>query len=213
PLATLYGFADLAGIGPEFRRVELPEGSPRGGVLTMGAVLAVTSNPTRTSPVKRGLWVLDQILGTPPPPPPPETPPLEQAQAALPENPTPRDLLSAHLIDPNCAVCHVRMDPIGLALENFDAIGAWRDADESGPIDASGVLPEGVRFVGPEELKGVLLGRSDRFLANLTRELLTYALGRGVEPFDRPTVDRIVRRAHERGDSVAALIEGIVLSD
>lgn len=213
PLATLYGFADLAGIGPEFRRVELPEGSPRGGVLTMGAVLAVTSNPTRTSPVKRGLWVLDQILGTPPPPPPPETPPLEQAQAALPENPTPRDLLSAHLIDPNCAVCHVRMDPIGLALENFDAIGAWRDADESGPIDASGVLPEGVRFVGPEELKGVLLGRSDRFLANLTHELLTYALGRGVEPFDRPTVDRIVRRAHERGDSVAALIEGIVLSD
>lgn len=213
PLAALYGFAELAGMGGEFRRVDLPEGSVRGGVLTMGAVLTVTSNPTRTSPVKRGLYVLEQILGTPPPPPPPEIPPLEQAAVPANANASLREQLAAHLTDTNCAVCHVRMDPIGLAMENFDAIGAWRDSDGSGPIDASGVLPGGVSFVGPAELKQILLGRDDQFVENLTRKLLTYALGRGLEPFDRPTVSRIVGHARANDDRISAVIEGIVLSD
>lgn len=213
PLAALYGFADLAGMGDEFRRVDLPADSPRGGILTMGAVLTVTSNPTRTSPVKRGLYVLEQILGTPPPPPPPEIPPLEQAEVAGVEHASLREQLKAHLTDINCAVCHNRMDPLGLAMENFDAIGKWRDADESGPIDASGTLPGGVSFVGPAELKEILLGRDELFVENLTRKMLTYALGRGVEPFDRPTVARIVERTRADGDRISAMIEGIVLSE
>lgn len=211
-LAALYGFAGLAE-QEGFRRFELPEGSVRGGVLTMGAVLTVTSNPTRTSPVKRGLYVLDQILGTPPPPPPPDIPPLEQAVVDGMENASTRERLKAHLMDASCASCHARMDPIGLAMENFDAIGAWREADEGGPIDASGVLPGGVSFVGPAELKRVLLAREDLFVENLTRKLLTYALGRGLEPFDRPAVTRIAARAKADGNRISAIIEGIVLSE
>tara|TARA_R110000782_G_scaffold124058_2_gene215536 strand:+ start:11442 stop:13868 length:2427 start_codon:yes stop_codon:yes gene_type:complete len=216
PLAALYGFAELAGLDRKdrsFRRVDLPDDSPRGGVLTMGAVLTVTSNPTRTSPVKRGLYVLDQILGTPPPPPPPEIAPLEQAMAQLGENPSLREQLAAHLTDMNCAVCHNRMDPLGLAMENFDAVGRWRDADESGPIDASGTLPDGRSFAGPTELKQILLARDDLFIENLTRKLLTYALGRGLESFDRPTVASITARTRDNGDRFSAIIEGIVLSD
>jgi len=216
PLAALYGFAELAGLDRKdrsFRRVDLPDDSPRGGVLTMGAVLTVTSNPTRTSPVKRGLYVLDQILGTPPPPPPPEIAPLEQAMAQLGENPSLREQLAAHLTDMNCAVCHSRMDPLGLAMENFDAVGRWRDADESGPIDASGTLPDGRSFAGPTELKQILLARDDLFIGNLTRKLLTYALGRGLESFDRPTVASITARTRDNGDRFSAIIEGIVLSD
>lgn len=216
PLAALYGFAELAGLDRKdrsFRRVDLPADSPRGGVLTMGAVLTVTSNPTRTSPVKRGLYVLDQILGTPPPPPPPEIAPLEQALAELGENPSLREQLAAHLTDVNCAVCHNRMDPLGLAMENFDAVGRWRDADESGPIDASGTLPDGRSFAGPNELKQILLAGDGLFVENLTRKLLTYALGRGLESFDRPTVTDIVRRTRAEGDRFSAIIEGIVLSD
>lgn len=216
PLAALYGFADLAGPDRKdraFRRVTLPEGSPRGGVLTMGAVLTVTSNPTRTSPVKRGLYVLDQILGTPPSPPPVDTAPIEQTLSKLGENPSFREQLAAHLEDPNCAVCHVRMDPIGFSMENFDAVGRWRDTDEHGPIDASGTLPDGRSFVGPAELKKILLASDAQFVENLTRKLLTYALGRGLEPFDRPTVSAITRRTREQGDRFSAIIEGIVLSD
>lgn len=218
PLAALYGFAELAGEdtpgqGAAFRRVPLPEDSPRGGVLTMGAVLTVTSNPSRTSPVKRGLYVLEQILGTPPPPPPPEIPPLEQAVVPDMDHATLRERLKAHLTDPGCASCHNRMDPLGFAMENFDAIGAWRESDEYGRIDASGRLPGGVRFEGPEELKGILLGRDDLFVENLTRKLMTYALGRGLESFDRPTVTRVVRDARSRNDRIGAIIEGVVLSD
>lgn len=211
PLAALYGLAELA--GTDFQRVELPEGSARGGILTMGAVLTVTSNPTRTSPVKRGLYVLDQILGTPPPPPPSDIPPLERAMSTLGENPSLREQLNAHLTDINCAVCHSRMDPLGLAFENFDAIGAWRDRDESGTIDASGALPSGVSFVGPRELKAILLERGDLFVENLTRKVLTYALGRGLAPFDRPTVTRITRGVRENADRFSAIIEGVVLSE
>lgn len=213
PLANLYGLPEVE--GPGFRRVELPPDSPRGGVLGMAAVLTVTSNPTRTSAVKRGLYVLDQILGAPPPPPPPDIPPLEQARtdAAPGTHVSPRDQLRAHLHNPSCASCHVRMDPLGLSLENFDAIGSWRDADESGPIDATGELPGGEQFKGIADLRRLLMDRKEQFVENLTRKLLTYALGRGLEPFDRPTAARIARLAAERDLRFSAIIEGIVLSE
>lgn len=208
-LAEHYGVAGVR--GDAFRRVELPEGSPRGGVLTMGAVLTVTSNPTRTSLVKRGQYVLDQILGTPPPPPPPDIPPLEQADVA--EGASLREQLAAHVADPNCSVCHRRLDPLGFAMENFDAIGRWRDAENGQPIDASGELPGGVAFDGPVELKAVLLDREALFVENLSKKLLTYALGRGIEPFDRPTVREITDAADASGGKMSSMIEAIVLSD
>lgn len=207
-LAALYGIEGVD--GPTFRRVPVPEGSPRGGVLTMGSVLTVTSNPTRTSPVKRGLYVLEQILGTPPPPPPPDIPRLEQAAEAVGRDAPLRAQLAAHLNIPSCAACHNRMDPIGLAMENFDAIGRWRDAEGGRPIDARGELPGGVVFDGPRELKRILLARDDLFVENLGGKLLTYALGRGLEPFDRPAVRSIADRARGEGDRFGALVEAVV---
>ncbi|GAB4386634.1 MAG: DUF1592 domain-containing protein [Phycisphaerales bacterium] len=209
-LARLYGLSGVSGRG--FQRVSLPEDSPRGGVLTMGAVLTVTSNPTRTSPVKRGLFVLDEILGAPPPPPPPDIPPLEQSGGASAQPLTLREQLSLHLSDAVCASCHRRMDPIGLAMENFNAIGQWRQTDQGVEIDATGQLPGGVAFSGPRELKGVLLARRGQFVENLTRKLMTYALGRGMEPFDRPTIYRIARQAEAEGATFSSIIEQIVLS-
>lgn len=210
-LARLYGLTGVEGEG--FRRVVLPEGSPRGGVLTTGAVLTLTSNPGRTSPVKRGLYVLEEILGAAPPPPPPDVPPLEQAGEALGAGASLREQLSAHLTNPVCASCHRRMDPIGLALENFNAIGQWREDDGGIAIDASGELPGGVMFQGPRELKQVLLARRGQFIANLTGKMLTYALGRGMEPFDRPTIARIADAVEADGGKVTTMIEQIVLSE
>jgi hypothetical protein len=209
-LASLYGISGIK--GNEFRRVEVPDGVERGGVVTMGAVLAVTSNPTRSSPVKRGLFVLDQILGAPPPPPPPDIPPFEQSGSQ--DRPmSVREQLAVHVANPSCAACHNRLDPIGLALENFSVIGAWREEDAGVPVDASGVLPDGESFRGPSELKQVLLRKSDQFVEALAGKLLTYGLGRGLEPFDRPAVKRIAARAKENGNRLDAMIEAIVLSD
>ncbi len=212
-LARYYGLDAVE--GEAFRRVALPEHSPRGGVLTMGAVLTVTSNPTRTSPVKRGLFVLDQLLGAAPPPPPPNIPRLEQSasRAALPKDAPLRDQLAAHLLDPTCITCHRRMDPIGLSLENFDAVGRWRDEAGGRPIDASGVLPGGEAFTGPAGLKKILLAREDDFVENLSRQVLTYALGRGLEPFDRPTVRRITREVRDGGDRFGSLVGAVVASE
>jgi len=210
-LASHYGVQGVE--GDEFRRVTLQPDSPRGGILTLGAVLTVTSNPTRTSPVKRGLYVLDQVLGAPPPPPPANIPRLEQSAAALPEDATPRQKLAAHLTDPTCVTCHRRMDPIGLSMENFDALGRWRDSEFGQPIDPSGELPGGVRFSGPAELREIVLAREDDFVENLTRQVLTYALGRGLEPFDRPTVTRLVDQLRADGETFGALIEAIVASE
>lgn len=213
-LASHYGLPTPEGAdGETFIRVELGEDSPRGGVLTMAAVLAVTSNPTRTSPVKRGLYVLDQLLGAPPPPPPPNIPRLEQSASALPEDAPPRVKLAAHLTDPTCASCHRRMDPIGLALENFDAIGRWREAEHGRAIDASGELPGGVRFEGPEGLRGVLVDRREDFVEHLSARVLTYALGRGLEPFDGPSVRRIAREVSAREDRFGALVEAVVAGE
>ncbi|MBK7404651.1 MAG: DUF1592 domain-containing protein [Phycisphaerales bacterium] len=210
-LARLYGLDGVK--GSEFRRVALDPGSHRGGVLTMGAVLTVTSNPGRTSPVKRGLYVLDELLGSPPPPPPADIPRLEQSAAAVGEDATLREKLAVHLTNPNCAVCHRRMDPIGLAMENYDAIGRWRDTQDGRAIDVSGELPGGVAFNGPEELKRILLAREGDFVENLSRKVLTYALGRGLEPFDRPTVREVTGEVRARGDRFGALVEAVVASE
>ena len=210
-LAGLYGLEGVS--GDEFRRVSIDPATHRGGVLTMGAVLTVTSNPGRTSPVKRGLYVLDQLLGSPPPPPPADIPRLEQSAAAVGEGATLREQLAAHLTNPMCAVCHRRMDPIGLAMENFDAIGRWRDTQDGRPIDVSGTLPGGVSFTGPAELKEILLAREDDFVENLSRKVLTYALGRGLEPFDRPTVRRVAKEVRSRGDRFGAIVEAVVASE
>ncbi|MFT3684619.1 MAG: DUF1592 domain-containing protein [Phycisphaerales bacterium] len=209
-LAELYGVQGVS--GTELRRVTLPEGSARGGVVTMGAVLTLTSNTTRTSPVKRGKFVLDELLNAAPPPPPPDVPPLDQATASNP-NATVRERLAAHVGNPTCAACHTRLDPIGLSLEHFDAIGRWRDTENGKPVDATGTLPGGVKLDGAIDLKKALLARSDEFVEALSAKMLTYALGRGAEPFDRPAVRRIAQRTRAQGDRLSAMVESVVLSE
>ncbi|MFK7789926.1 MAG: DUF1592 domain-containing protein [Phycisphaeraceae bacterium] len=210
-LAKHYGIRGVS--GDDFKRVDLPANSPRGGVLTMAATLTVTSHATRTSPVKRGDYVLDQLMGTAPPPPPPDVPPLELATEAVGEEATLREQLARHVADPNCAVCHKRLDPIGLAMENFDAIGAWRDREQGKPIDASGELPGGIVFNGPIELKAAMMKQQDAFVENLSKKMLTYAVGRGNEPFDRPTIKKVVQTVENDRHRMQSLVEAIVLSD
>ncbi len=209
-LAKFYGIAGVS--GAQFRKVALPESSARGGVLTMGAVLTLTSNPMRTSPVKRGLFVLDQMLGAPPPPPPPDIPPLEQA-AGLGPDATVREKLKAHTSVASCASCHNRLDPLGFSFEHFDAIGRWRETENGRSVDATGTLPGGEKLDGTGDLKRSLLAKSDRFVEALSAKMLMYALGRGVEPLDRPAVRRIAARTRANGDRLSALVESIVLSE
>lgn len=210
-LAALYGVHGVE--GGQLRRIEFPAGSARGGILTMGAVLTLTSNPTRTSPVKRGLFVLDQLLGAPPPPPPPEIPPLEQASAAAGAEATLREKMAAHLTVASCAACHRRLDPIGLTFEQFDAIGRWRESEGGKPVDASGELPGKVKLGGVNDLKRYLLERSDQFVETLSAKMLTYAIGRGMEKFDKPAVRAISARTRANGDRLSALIESVALSE
>ena len=191
-------------------RVQLPAGSDRGGLLGMPAVLTVASYPNRTSPVLRGAWVLDTILGTPPPPPPPGVPPLEAEHASKPA--TVRERLVAHRSNPVCGSCHSRFDGMGFALENYDAMGFWRSEDAGLPIDASGELHDGAKFNGPKELKSMLLERKDLFLRNLTSKMLGYALGRSLALEDTCTVDSIVEQVKARNYSGRALVEEIVMS-
>jgi hypothetical protein len=191
--------------------VELPEGSHRGGLLGMSAVLAVSSYPYRTSPVLRGAWILDSILGTPPPPPPPNVPALEEGHAGAPPKSV-RERLTQHRANAVCASCHNRIDPLGFALENYDAVGRWREDDGGKPVDASGELPDGTKFRGPEELKAALLARKDLFIRNLTSRMLGYALGRGLTLSDSCTVDAIVAKLKENDYKAQTLIEEIVLS-
>ena len=173
--------------GNDFVRVELSD-PERGGLLTQASVLAVTSNPTRTSPVKRGKWVLDQLLGTPPPPPPPDIPSLEKEELKG----TMRERLEQHRANPSCANCHARMDPIGFAFENYDSTGAFRTQDGGKPIDASGALPNGQAFAGATELKAILKKKKDLFSRCVSEKMLTYAIGRGVEVYDNQSVERIM---------------------
>ncbi len=207
---------DIEGVkGDSIRRVELPSDSPRGGVLTQGTALAVTSNPSRTSPVKRGLFVLNNILGYPaPPPPPPNVPTLEASQDSIKDRPlTIRESLELHRRDPLCQSCHVRMDPLGLAMENFNAMGMWRDTEHDSPIDSSGELMTGEKFSGIRELKTIIKEQHKLdFYRCLTEKLLTYALGRGLEYYDEHTVDRIVEQLDREHGKFSALLMGIVES-
>lgn len=208
PLARYYGIPNVNGFA--FQRVPLPAGS-RGGVITQAAVLSLTSYATRTSPVIRGKWVLQTLLGAAPPPPPPDVPALEEkhggAEASV------RTRLEQHRANPACAACHVSMDPIGFGLENFDAAGGWRTHDGKFPVDSSGTLPSGESFAGAAELKQILRRQSAQFTRHFSEQLLTFALGRGLEPADRPAVDRIHQQLTQRGNKLSALVEAIVESD
>jgi len=209
-LARHYGITNVS--GKQMRLVKLPPDSPRGGVLTEGAALMVTSNPTRTSPVKRGLFVLENILGTPPPPPPPNIPPLADAAKTITDHkPSLRETLALHRQDALCSSCHNRMDPLGLAFENFNALGMWRDAELGEPIDATGKLITGEAFNNVQELKRILVQnhRAD-FYRTLTEKLLMYALGRGLEDYDVETVDQIVAKVEKSGGHSSALLAAIV---
>lgn len=189
-LAALYKIPNVK--GPEFRKVVLASDTQRGGVLTQAGILTVSSYATRTSPVLRGKWILEKILNAPPPPPLPDVPNLDESKigtaASL------REQLEAHRQNATCASCHARMDPLGFGLENFDAIGAWRTQDGKFPIDASGILPDGRMFKGPIELKAILKEDRGAFTEGVIEKLLIYALGRGLESYDRPTVKQIVAR-------------------
>jgi Protein of unknown function (DUF1592)/Protein of unknown function (DUF1588)/Protein of unknown function (DUF1587)/Protein of unknown function (DUF1585)/Protein of unknown function (DUF1595) len=206
-LAEHYGIKGV--YGSEFRRVAV-EDPNRQGLLGQASILTVTSYPNRTAPTIRGKWVLEQLLGTPPPPPPPNVPSLKEDASAQPV--TMRQRMEQHRANPACAVCHRIMDPLGFALENFDGLGRWRDSavPGTGPIDSSGVLPDGTRFDGPAGLREVLLNRQELFVETFTERLLTYALGRGVEEYDRPVIRKIVREA--RDPRWSSIILGIVKS-
>jgi len=196
------------------RLVKLPEGSPRGGVLTQGTVLAVTSNPTRTSPVKRGLFVLENILGTPPPPAPPNVPDLEESKEKIKgREPKLSELLMLHREQPLCRSCHERMDPLGLAMENFNALGGWRDTDAGQPIEPAGRLVTGEPFADIRELKRVIArDRAIDVYRCLTEKMLMYALGRGLEYHDVHTVDEIVDRLQQNGGRIGVLLQSVVES-
>ena len=209
-LARHYGIPGVH--GERFRRVSLPADSVRRGLLGQGSILTGTSRANRTSPVIRGKWILDNILGAPPPPPPPNVPDLEEERDPRKVLPM-REQMAAHRANPVCAACHAQMDQLGFALENFDAIGEWRESYASGlPIDASAALPDGTTFDGPTQLRTVLLSHADDFLTTVTDRLLTYALGRGLEATDAPAVRRIKREAAGENYAFASLIQGIVTS-
>ncbi len=211
-LASYYGIKDVT--GREMRKVLLPKDSPRGGVLTHASILLVTSNPTRTSPVKRGQFILDNLLGTPAPPPPADIPALEESKGDFKgKTPTVRELMALHRAKPLCSSCHARMDPLGLALENFNAMGLWRDKENGQAIDASGRLLTGESFHDVRDLKRILKDRHRLdFFRCLTEKLLTYALGRGLDDYDVETVDQIVDRIDREGGRFSALLLGVIES-
>ena len=195
-----------------FQRVSLAKDSPRGGILTMGSILTVTSNPTRTSPVKRGKWILENLLNAAPPPPPPDAGELEEGKK-LEEAASLRKRLEMHRSKPSCAICHARMDPLGFALENFDGVGSWRWKNGNHNIDARADLPTGEKFKGPSELKKVLLKRKDQFARCLAEKMLTYAMGRGTDYYDRCAVDEIVKAMKKNNYRFSTMIEKIVESE
>lgn len=195
----------------QLQYVDLPEGSGRGGLITMAGPLTVTSFPHRTSPVLRGKWVLETVLGTSPPPPPPDVPELPEEGEAIVAS-TMRERLMLHRENPVCASCHDRIDPIGFGLENFDSLGLWREEDADQPIDASGILPDGTPFSGPDELKQILMDRKDQIMRNLTEKMLGYALGRSLIFEDRCTVDHIMEQLRKDNYRARTLLYEIVTS-
>jgi len=207
-LARHYGIPNI--YGTHFRRVEVTDDNRR-GLLGQGSVLTITSFPNRTSPVVRGKWILENLLGSPLPPPPPDVPTLKEKPNAADEELSMRDRIAQHRASPVCAACHAMMDPLGLSLENYDFVGKWRTADEALiSIDASGTLPDGTKFEGPAGLRKVLLDHPDHFVRTFTEKMLTYALGRGLEYYDMPAVRKIVRGAAGNDYRASAVILGIV---
>lgn len=198
--------------GRDFRLVTLPSGSTRGGLLTHGSVLTVTSNPTRTSPVKRGRWVLEQVLGAPPPPAPPDVPELPVDDKAVASGSL-RQRLEVHRANPSCANCHDKMDPIGFAMENYDAVGRFRTKDGAFDVDASGVLPDGSKFSNLSELKQILKNRSRDVARCMAEKMLIFAIGRGAEFYDRPAITKIVESTEANGYRFSALVKAIVASE
>ena len=210
-LAALYGL-DKKVVGPKWRKVKLTDAN-RGGILGMPGILAVTSFPNRTSPVKRGVWVLEQVLGEQVPPPPPNVPALEKQEQKSVENLTLRQRTELHRKDATCANCHKVLDPIGFGLENFDAIGQWRDHDDAGgPIDAAGELPGGKHFTSPKELKAIIAARTGDLSRNVTEKLLAYALCRQLEGYDEIVVDNLMENIAKDGYRMQTLITEIVTS-
>jgi len=206
-LAAFYDFPGVS--GDDFRKVKWDPASPRRGILTHASILTVTSDPTRTSPVKRGKWVLENMLGITPPPPPPNVPALEEGTRGEASGSV-RQRLEIHRSKPGCASCHALMDPIGFGLENFSAIGQWRDKDGAFPVDAAGVLTTGQKFNNATELSTVLLtDRRDAFLHTIVKKMMTYALGRGTEPYDRPAIEAVLAHMAKENHSFQSLILGI----
>jgi hypothetical protein len=205
-LARHYGMPNI--YGSAFRRVPVASEARR-GLLGQGSILAVTSHAERTSPVLRGKWILENLLGTPPPPPPPDVPALEDRSDAA---RTVRARLEQHRANPVCASCHKVMDPLGFALENFDAVGAWRTSDEGAPIDASGQLADGSKVDGVVAVRQAILRRPELFVSTMTEKLLTFGLGRGLDYHDMPTVRDIVRQGARQDYRFSSLVLGIVNS-
>ncbi|NVK57213.1 MAG: DUF1592 domain-containing protein [Alteromonadaceae bacterium] len=207
-LATHYGIEGVK--GHAFRKVELDPQTQRGGLLGQASILTLTSNPNHTSPVKRGKWILDNLLAASPPPPPPDVPALvaEHDGIAL----TAREQLKRHRADPVCAACHVRMDPLGLALEKYNAVGAYRTTYAKQPIDVTAQMPDGTKFEGLNGLHAILWDRRERFAEAFTERLLTYALGRGLEAYDQPTIRHIARQASTENYRIHSIIEAVVTS-
>ena len=209
-LAKHYGIHNVH--GSDFRRDTLPPGSPRGGLLGQGSILTITSYANRTSPVNRGKWVLENLLSAPPPPPPPNVPALK-TEGNTGKSLTMRDAMIQHRANPACASCHARMDPIGFAMENFDAIGRWRDQDAGNPIDASGAFPGGEKFEGMAGLKAALLSHPEEFVSTITEKLMMYAIGRNVQYYDQPAIRAIIKRAAGDNYTFASLVLGVVESE
>jgi len=207
-LAKHYGMSDV--YGERYRKVTI-DPAERGGLLGQGSILLVTAYPNRTSPVLRGKWVLDNLLGMPPPPPPPDVPALKESGA----NGRPasvRERMEQHRKNPACAVCHVRMDPLGFALENYDAVGKRRTMSDGTAIDSTGTLPDGTKFHGMAGLRKILLNHPEQFVGTFVEKLLTYALGRELEYYDQPAVRKITRDAAVSQYRWSAIISGIVQS-
>jgi hypothetical protein len=207
-LAQHYGIPNVR--GSRFRRIQVTD-EARKGLLGQGSILALTSHAERTSPVVRGKWVLENLLGTPPPPPPPDVPALKEPEEGQKPR-TMREQMAEHRANPVCASCHKVMDPIGFALENFDAVGAWRDREPGGPIDASGELADGSKIDGVVALRRAVLSRPEVFVGTMTEKMLTYALGRGLSYADMPVVRAIVRDAARQDYHFSSLVMGVINS-
>jgi hypothetical protein len=210
PLAKLYGIEQSI-VGPTMQRIKL-ENPNRGGILGMPAILAATSLPNRTSPVKRGVWVLEQVLGERVPPPPPDVPELEDQKQENMKGLTLRKRTELHTTDPSCANCHKVLDPIGFGLENFDAIGRWRVEDEGARIDSAGELPSGEAFSTPADLKRILAKREADLARNLTERLMAFALGRQLEGYDEVVIDQLMVKIAEDDYRVRTIITEVTTS-